>query len=361
MPSAVKDYYELLGVNKNSAADDIKKAYRKLARKYHPDLNPGDKTAEEKFKQINAAYAVLNDPKKKEEYDRFGNAPFETGGGWHENSAPPGYEDIFEFGMGDIFGDIFGGAGGKPTPARGSDLKTTLDISLEEAFSGVTKQLTIRREAPCQTCHSSGAESSEACSKCKGIGKVNISKGLLQLAQACPDCKGAGRKTTKTCRACSGRGSISAADTVKVKIPAGVDTSSRVKLKGMGNAGEHGGSNGDMYIEITVRPHPFFKRMESDLYIDVPVTFVEAALGAKIEFPTIDGMAAMTIPPGTQGGQKFKMTGKGFPSPKTGAKGNQYVNIKIAVPKDLSSSAKEKIKEIDLLYREKPRNGLFGK
>lgn len=360
MPSAVKDYYELLGVNKNAAPEDIKKAYRKLARKYHPDLNPGDKAAEEKFKQINSAYAVLNDPKKKEEYDRFGSAPFEAGG-WHENSTPPGYEDIFEFGMGDIFGDIFGGASGRPAPARGSDLKTTLDISLEEAFSGVTKQITIRREAPCQACRSSGSEASETCSKCKGSGKVHVSKGLLHLAQACPDCKGAGRKTTKTCRACTGRGRNFSTDTVKVKIPAGVDTGSRVKLKGMGNAGEHGGPNGDMYIEITVRPHPVFKRMESDLHIDVPITFVEAALGAKIEFPTIDGVAAMTIPPGTQGGQKFKMTGKGFLSPKTGAKGNQYVNIRIAVPRDLGGSAKEKVKEIDSLYKENPRKGLFGK
>lgn len=361
MPAAIKDYYELLGVSKSASADDIKKAFRKLARKYHPDLNPGDKTAEQKFKEINAAYAVLSDSRKKEEYDRVGSSPFEAGGAWYEDIKTPGFEDIFEFGMGDIFGNAFGKGKGGPSPARGSDLATRLEISLEEAFSGITKQMTIRREAACGSCHGSGAETSETCHKCKGSGKTQVAKGFFRMTQACPECGGAGRKTTKPCRACDGRGKALSTDTVRVKIPAGVDTGSRVRLKGMGNAGVNGGPNGDMHIDIIVKSDPIFKRKDADLNVEVPLTFGEAALGAKIEVPTMDGSAVMTIPPCTQGGQKFKLTGKGLPAQKTGIRGDQYITIKIAVPKDLTESAKDKIKEIDALYRKNPREGLFNK
>ncbi len=362
MPATMSDYYEILGVQKDAPQDEIKKAFRKLARKYHPDLNPGDKTAEQKFKEINEAYTVLGDPKKREEYDRHGKAPFESGGAWYENARTPGYEDAFEFGMGDIFGDIFGRAGrAEASYARGADLLTGLTVSLEEAFKGTQRTMAANREAECQTCRGTGAESSETCSRCKGSGVFQASRGFFRMQQTCPECGGSGRKITKACRSCGGRGKIVSSDSVKVKIPAGVDTGSRVRVRGMGNAGERGGPPGDLYIEITVKPHPVFRREGEDLMMEVPLTFGEAASGAKIEVPTMEGATVMTVPAGTQGGQKFKLKGKGFPSPRTGARGNLYVTVRIAVPKDLSSNAKEALREIEAAYRENPRKGLFSR
>ncbi|HET6514346.1 MAG TPA: molecular chaperone DnaJ [Thermodesulfovibrionales bacterium] len=359
---AVKDYYELLGVSKDASQDDIKKAFRKLARKYHPDLNPGDKSSEQKFKEINEAYTVLSDPKKREEYDHYGKSPFEAGGPWYEESRAPRYEDIFDFGMGDIFGDIFGRETRAEQPyARGSDVLMGLTVSLEEAFSGTQKTIAINRQTSCQSCRGTGAETYDVCPRCKGSGKLQSSKGFFRMQQTCSDCGGTGKKTTRVCKACGGKGIIFSTDSVKVKIPPGVDNGSRVKLKGLGNAGSLGGQPGDLYIEITVRAHPILRREGDDLHVEVPLTFGEAALGAKIEVPTMDGVAVMTIPPGTQSGQKFKLTGKGFPAPKTGTRGNQYVTIKIAVPKDLNNRTKEAIREIESSYRENPRKGLFNR
>lgn len=361
MPATVNDYYEILGVGRDALQDDIKKAFRKLARKYHPDLNPGDKSSEHKFKELNEAYTVLGDPKKREEYDRFGKAPFETGGPWYENAKAPRYEDIFEFGMGDIFGDIFGRtARAEGLHEKGEDILMGLTVSLEDAFTGTQKTITINREAACQACHGSGAETYEACNKCKGSGMAQTSRGFFRMQQPCQDCGGTGRKITKACKACGGRGRIISSDSVTIKIPAGVDNGSRLKVKGKGNAGIKGAS-GDLYIEITVRPHHIFKRENNDLYVEVPLTFGEAALGAKIEVPAIDGITVMTIPPGTQSGQKFKLTGKGFPSPKTGGRGNQYVSVKVTVPKEMSSKLKEAIREVEAAYKENPRKGLFNR
>lgn len=351
--AAVKDYYEILGLKKGASLDDIKKAYRKLARKYHPDLNPGDKPAEEKFKEVNEAYAILGDPKKKEEYDRFGRATFEGGPTWE---TPP-FEDIFEFGFGDVFSDLYGG----PRAAeafRGSDIITRLDVSLEEAYTGLTRRMTISREVPCASCGGSGVESSTVCPTCKGRGQLSTSRGFFRMAQTCPECRGTGRKVTKACPACGGQGATYKTESVNVKIPAGVDNGSTLRLRGMGNAGSGGGPPGDLRIRVSVRPHPLFERKESNVYLTLPVTFSEAALGAKVEVPTIDGKAMMTVPPGTQGGQRFKLKGKGFPSP-TGGKGDMYVDIAVAVPKEMSTEAQEAARRLDSAYRESPRKGMM--
>jgi molecular chaperone DnaJ len=364
MATDVKDYYKIIGVAKDATPDDIKRAYRKLARKYHPDLNPGDKTAEQKFKELNEAYEVLSDPKKRAEYDQFGSAAFRAGGPGFEGFRTYDFGQNVDFGsFGDIFGDIFG-AGMRPEAAahaKGPDMIMGLELSLEEAFSGATKTITFNREVTCHTCNGTGAESSQVCDVCKGTGSLRTSKGFFRMAQPCSACGGTGRKVTKFCRSCGGRGTVLQTETVKVKIPSGVDTGSRVKLKGMGGAGSGGAPSGDLYIEITIRPHRIFRRKGDDIYLDLPVTFAEAALGARIEVPTIDGIAAMTVPPGTQGSQRFKLTGKGFPSPKTGIKGNQYVDIKIVVPRDLDNKAKDKIRDIGALYREDPRRRLSYK
>ena len=360
MAADVKDFYKTLDVNKDASQDEIKKAFRKLARKYHPDLNPGDKVSEQKFKELNDAYEVLSDAKKRAEYDQFGSSPFGAGGQGSEGFRTYDYRDFDAGGFGDIFGDLFG-AGGRTGPyqAKGPDMIMNLTLSLEEAFSGITKPITFNHEVTCKTCNGQGAESSRICDVCKGAGSVRTSRGFFKMAQPCTACGGTGRRVTKVCAACGGRGAILQTENLKVKIPRGADTGSRVRLKGMGGAGAAGGPSGDLFIEITVRPHRIFKRKGDDIYLDLPVTFGEAVLGAKIEVPTIDGIASMTLPAGTQGGQRLKLSGKGFPSTKTGVRGNQYIDTKIIVPKDIDGKAKDVIREVDALYKENPRKGLL--
>jgi molecular chaperone DnaJ len=361
MSPSGKDYYEILGIDRKVSQDEIKKAFRRLARKYHPDLNPGDNKAEHKFKDINEAYEVLSDEKKKAEYDQFGRSPFDGGPGFDYRAYTSG--DGFDFGgFGDIFSDLFGGrAGYQRTDLRGPDLVMGLELSLEEAFSGITKPITFSRDVYCNECNSTGAQTYQQCDQCRGTGKISTSKGFFKMSQYCSACGGTGKKVTKVCKSCGGKGKNIRAETIKVKIPAGADTGSRVKVRGKGGAGQGNGLSGDLQIEITVKRHPLFIRKGEDLYIDLPVTFGEAALGSKIEVPTIDGVAAMTLPPGTQGGQKFKLSAKGFPSVKTGRKGNQYVNIKIVIPKNISQESQATIKDIEALYKESPRKGRVKK
>jgi len=349
MATATKDYYEILGVKKDASQDEIKRAYRKLARKYHPDLNPGDKTAEQRFKEINAAYEVIGDPKKRAEYDQFGKVPpFEEGAGF-EGFKPFDFGfDLGGFGE-DIFSNLFRGYR-EETPLTGADLETGLEITLEEAYRGVTKPVTLTREVLCKACGGTGAESFQTCPECKGSGAMQQKKGFFRMSQTCPACKGTGKAAIKVCRTCRGSGVISTTETINVKIPPGADTGSRLKLKGMGAAGARGGKAGDLHINLTVKPHPIFKREGNDIYVDAPVTISEAVLGGKIKVPTLDGDVTMTLPSGTDSGKKFRLKGKGIPNAKTKVRGDEFVVIKIVVPKKVTEKTKEALEELEKAY-----------
>lgn len=349
MSTATQDYYDILGVKREASQEEIKKAYRRLARKFHPDLNPGDKNAEKKFKEINEAYEVLSDKKKRAEYDQFGKTSFDGRQGF-EGFSSQGFD--FNFGGAeDIFSNLFGNFRQGSMPMKGPDLVTSLDISLEEAYKGVTRSISLNKEVVCSTCSGSGAEASQTCSHCKGIGSLKQSRGFFGISQPCPTCQGSGRTITRVCKSCKGKGSGSASETIKVKIPPGADTGSRIRLKGMGGAGAKGGPAGDLYIELTVRAHPVFKREGKDIYADVPVTFSEAVLGGKIQVPTLDGPVTMTLPPGTDSGKKFRLKAKGIPDRKTGTRGDEYAVIKIIVPRTVSSKTKEALQEIEKAYK----------
>lgn len=350
MSTGTQDYYELLGVKKDAAADEIKKAYRRLARKYHPDLNPGDAASEKKFKEINEAYEVLSNDKKRKEYDQFGKTPFEGAqgfGGFRTQDYATGFG-----GAEDIFSNLFNNFRYQESPLRGSDLVTHLDISLEEAYQGVTKSVTLTREVSCKRCGGSGAEKSETCLQCKGAGSIKQSRGMFKMSQPCHACNGSGKKISKACSVCRGNGSSATTESIKFKIPPGADTGSRVKLRGMGSAGVKGGPAGDLYIELGVMPHPTFKREGNSIHVDVPVNMIEATLGGKIKVPTLDGTVTMTLPPGTDSGKKFKLKGKGIPNRKTGIRGDEFAVIQIVVPKKVSQKTKEALEEIEKAYKD---------
>ncbi len=358
--AGVKDYYEMLGIAKDAGADEIKKTYRKLARKYHPDLNPGDKSAEEKFKEVSEAYAVLSDPKKREEFDNYGKNPFGEGGFDFNQYAQGGGGGGAGFDLGDIFGDVFGQSsrGQQSVYRKGADITANLTLSMDEAFDGMTKRMTYKREEPCAVCNSSGIESSNVCGKCMGTGKVHTSKGFFRVADRCSECGGTGRRITKVCSSCSGQGKKYNTESINVKIPAGVDTGSTVRLRGKGNAGLGGGQAGDLRLKIKVTPHKYFERKGNDIYLPLPVTFPEAALGAKVEVPSMDGSTLMTLPPGTQGGQKFKLSGKGFSKPSSATRGDMYVIINIVVPKDMDDETKGNVEKLKTSYGFDPREEL---
>ncbi len=352
MATTSKDYYEILGLKKGVSQDEIKKAFRRLARRHHPDLNPGDKNAEHRFKEINEAYEVLGDAKKKADYDQFGRTSFDGG---FEGAGSYG----FDFGgAGDIFADLFGGVGHTgatgfrgDVPLRGHDIETRLDISLEEAYRGVTKPVSLTRDVSCKACSGTGAETSQICSGCKGRGTINQKRGFFSMNQPCPSCNGTGKVITKVCGKCRGNGSQVSTETLKVKIPPGVHTGSRVKLRGKGGAGARGGPAGNLYIELTVRTHPVFKRQGNDIYVDAPVSVSVATLGGKVNIPTLDGTVNMTLPPGTDSGKKFRLKGKGIANMRTGVKGDEFAVIKIIVPKKTSEKTREALEELEKAYK----------
>ncbi|MBI5755319.1 MAG: molecular chaperone DnaJ [Nitrospirae bacterium] len=366
---AKRDYYEILGVNRNADEKQIKKVYRKLARKYHPDLNPNNKGAEQRFKEATEAYEVLSNPDKRKQYDTHGHAAFEAGfqgsEGFRGWTGAPDFKAGQEKGFGsmfeDLFGDVFGGRkGAQPAPEPGKDLHYNLEIDLEDAYTGKSTYINIRKEGACEQCHGSGEEPGAikmTCRNCKGKGAVDSGLGFMKFSSTCPQCGGSG-KITSACRVCSGQGTRLKTEQIMVKIPPGVDNGTKVRVAGKGGAGIRGGRSGDLYIITSMRHHPFFERKGDDLYCEVPVTISEAALGAKVEVPTMDGTASMTIPPGTQGAQVFRLKGKGMPHLKGGGSGNQYVKITITIPRDISEEDKNLFRKLSLLYKENPRERL---
>jgi len=345
-----KDYYELLGVNRNASEEEIKKAYRKLALQYHPDRNPGDKPAEENFKLVSEAYQVLSDPQKRAQYDQFGHAAFgDTGpfAGGFDFTA--GFEDIF----GDIFGEFFGGGTGRRrSRGRGEDLRYNLTLSFEEAVSGTEKKIKIPRHGPCETCHGSGAKPGTApqtCPTCRGRGQINFQQGFFSVSRTCNQCHGQGTVIKEACASCGGAGRVRKLHTLSVRIPAGVDTGSRLKLRGEGETGPAGGSPGDLYVVIQVEPHPIFVRDNLDIVCEVPISFVQAALGAEIDVPTLDGKVKMKIPAGTQTGKVFRMKGKGVKDVQGYHQGDQHVRVTVETPAHLTGRQKELLKEFAAL------------
>ncbi len=365
-----RDYYEILGISKGASEVEIKKAFRKLARKYHPDVNPGDKASEQKFKEINEAYEILSDPKKKQQYDQFGHAAFEQGfgPGGGPGQGFEGFSGGAEFfgqrGFEDIFGSLFGDRARPRGPKKGEDTTYSVEVDLEDAIFGKTMQVDLRRDVTCSTCGGSGAQpgtSRRTCPTCKGSGSVSRGGGFMQFAQPCPTCRGEGTINPNPCLVCGGHGIIPKSERINVKIPPGVDNGSKVRMAGLGGPGEKGGPAGDVYIITKVRLHPYFERKGDNLYSEAPVTVKEAALGEKIEIPTVDGLVSLTVPAGVQTGQQLKLRGKGVPHFGGGGVGDHYVTIRVVTPTGLSERGKELLIELDRLHPSNPRNSITFK
>jgi len=379
MPTTTKaDYYELLGVPRKASAKDIRAAFRKLARKYHPDLNPGDKSAEEKFKQLQEAYDVLSDTKKRQMYDQYG---------FYSDNIPPGgagpgandSEVNFDFGgfdfggaagsagtgssFRDLFSQVFGGRSRSVEPEHepGGDLEYQIEIDFWDAVRGEVKKLQITRLDVCQTCHGTGAVGSpQTCNVCGGTGTVQQAAGKMRFNVPCTRCGGTGKLRT-ACKTCGGEGRVRHMETIDMRIPAGVANGGRVRVPGKGNAGTMGAPAGDLYLRVVVRPHEFFERRGDDLYTRIPVTVSEATLGAKIEVPTIDGRSLVRIPPGTNSGKTLRLKEKGVPSARNGTRGDQYVEIQVVVPQPTDERVRKLMKELETVAPEDPRKDLFGK
>ena len=368
MPEQKRDYYEVLGVSKGASEDEIKKAYRKLAKKYHPDMNPGDKEAEAKFKEVNEAYSILSDPEKKSRYDQFGHAgvdPNYAGGG-----GGFGGFDMGDLDLGDIFGSFFGGGFGgfgggssarRNSPQKGENLRANLTISFAEAAFGCTKELELTRTEQCETCHGSGCEpgtTAETCPDCHGSGTVRIQRGAggfaFSTTTACSRCRGTGKIIHSPCKTCNGAGSVRKRSRVTVTIPAGIDEGQAVSLRGQGNAGVNGGPAGDLLVAIRIRPDPQFRREGTTVLYEQPVSFYQAALGTELEIPTIDGKVKYTLPAGTQTGTTFRLRGKGIPELRGRGRGDQYVTVKVQVPTSLTAEQKEALHAFGAAMGEAP-------
>ncbi len=350
---AKQDYYELLGVARGASAEELKKAYRKLAMQHHPDRNPGNKKSEQHFKDVSEAYDVLKDEQKRAAYDRFGHAAFEGGGGMRGHGGDAGFgagfADIFE----EMFGDFMGGRrpGGQGANLRGNDLRYNLEIGLEEAYAGKQTQVRVSTLAACETCKGSGAEAGSRpinCPTCHGSGRVRAQQGFFTLERTCPACHGAGRVIENPCRACGGQGRIQKEKTLSVSIPAGVEDGTRIRLAGEGEAGMRGGGSGDLYIFLRVKPHRLFQREGANIHLRVPIALPVAALGGSLEVPTIDGTRTrLTIPPGTQSGHQLRLKGKGMSVLRSGSRGDMFVEVAVEIPVNLSKRQQELLKEFE--------------
>lgn len=351
---AKEDYYDLLGVSRDASETELKKAYRKLAVKFHPDKNPGDKEAEERFKQISEAYDVLKDPEKRQRYNQFGHAAFKGGGGGTGGVDPfEIFREVFGGrgggGFGGIFDDFFGGGSSQGGGVvRGADLRYDLEITLDEASKGIEKEVRYKRKAPCKPCDGSGAEAGSGktvCSTCGGVGQVATNRGFISIQRTCPKCNGSGVLIEKPCRSCNGEGRVDETSKVKVKIPPGVDSGSRLCSRGHGETGVQGGGSGDLYVVLHVKDHGVFERVNDDLYCEIPIKFTLAALGGSIEVPTLGGKASLKIPSGTQSGTVFRLRGHGMPNLRTSRNGDQMIRISIEVPKRLTKDQRKRLED----------------
>ncbi|MCI9575541.1 MAG: molecular chaperone DnaJ [Clostridiales bacterium] len=372
-----RDYYEVMGVPKNASDDEVKKAYRKLAKEYHPDLNPGDKNAEAKFKEVNEAYEVLSDKDKRARYDQFGHAGVDPNFGGGAGGSP--FQGDFDFG--DIFNSVFGGFGGfggrqanPNAPRRGSDAEAVIDVTFEEAAKGCKKTITYQRVEDCADCHGSGAKagtSPATCSNCSGTGQVRVNQrtpfGVVQTMRTCDKCKGKGKIIDSPCKSCGGTGKNRRQKTLEINVPAGVADDQLLRVSGQGNAGINGGPTGDLLLGIHVHPHPIFERKGNDIWCEIPITFTQAALGDEVVVPTLDGDVSYQVHEGTQPGDIFKLKNKGIENLTGRGRGDQYVRVMIEVPKNLSKEQKEILQQFEATSSDKNyqkrksfREKLFG-
>lgn len=374
-----RDFYEVLGLNKGASDADIKKSYRKLAKKYHPDLNPGNKEAEAKFKEVNEAYEVLSDSSKKANYDRFGHAGVDPsyggGGGYSYSGGSPFGQDID---LGDIFSSFFGGFGGfgggrasQNAPRRGSDAEAVINISFEEAAKGCNKKVTYQRIGQCEECGGTGTRSGtspKTCPTCGGLGQVTVNQktpfGVMQTTRTCDRCAGAGKIIDNPCPSCRGQGRVKTSNTIEVNVPAGIDNDQILNVRGHGNAGTNGGGFGDLHVYVNVSPHPIFKRKGDDIICEMPITFTQAALGADVVVPTLEGKVEYHVHEGTQPGDMFRLKGKGIPHIHGRGRGDEFVKVSIEIPRSLSQEQKEALRRFDEIPHEKnyqKRKSFFDK
>lgn len=348
-----RDYYEVLGVDKGASDKELKKAYRRVAMKFHPDRNPDDKDAEDKFKEANEAYEILSDSQKRGAYDQYGHAGVDGQAGGFGGGGGENFSDIF----GDVFGDIFGGGGGGRSrgPQRGSDLRYNLEIDLEEAVKGTTTTIRIPTLVACKPCDGSGAKKGSSpvtCTTCGGVGQVRMQQGFFSVQQTCPNCRGKGKMISDPCTSCHGQGMVEETKTLSVKVPPGVDTGDRIRLGGEGEASSDGGPNGDLYVQMSVRQHSIFERDGKHLYCEVPISIVDAALGGELEVPTLDGRVKLKIPSETQTGKLFRLRGKGVAPVRGGSTGDLLCKVAVETPVNLTKHQKELLAELQTTFDE---------